>query len=178
MACLNFAGTWSHILLLPVSSGRRVIPSRKIALNLKREINYLELARRPWVEDTPPDSWHPQSDVYCLFQGGGGNKRVPTCCYVVGNCQTIISSGLYIISVNLGWGSGFNGKGGLTMRSQTCPSPSYRYTLHVCRWGFVIQNQPARIAIVTSRVGNSELYFVSKIINRHNFRIDHAPYQP
>ena len=47
MTCLNFAGTESRILLPPLSSSRRVIPSRKIALNSNGEVNYRELARRP-----------------------------------------------------------------------------------------------------------------------------------
>ena len=48
MTCLNFAGTVARILLPTVSSCRRVIPSRKIALNSNGEVNYRELARRPW----------------------------------------------------------------------------------------------------------------------------------
>ena len=48
MTCLNFAGTGWRILLPPLSSSRRVIPSRKIALNSNGEVNYRELARRPW----------------------------------------------------------------------------------------------------------------------------------
>ena len=47
VACLNFAVTGSQILLLPLSSSRRGEPSRKIALNSNREVNYRELARRP-----------------------------------------------------------------------------------------------------------------------------------
>ena len=50
VTCLNFAGTGSPILLHPVSFCRRVIFSRKIALNLNGDVNYRELlARRPWV---------------------------------------------------------------------------------------------------------------------------------
>ena len=45
---LNFAGTGSGILLPPLSLSRRVIPSRKITLNSNEEVNYRELARRPW----------------------------------------------------------------------------------------------------------------------------------
>ena len=48
VTCLNFAGTGLRILLPPLSSSRRVIPSRKIALNSNGEVNYQELARRPW----------------------------------------------------------------------------------------------------------------------------------
>ena len=47
VTCLNFAGTGSRILLHPLSSSRRVIPSRKIALNSNGEVNCKELARRP-----------------------------------------------------------------------------------------------------------------------------------
>ena len=50
VTCLNFAGTGSRILLRPVSSSRRVIPSRKFTLNFNGEISYRELARRPWSE--------------------------------------------------------------------------------------------------------------------------------
>ena len=52
MTCLNFAGTGSWILIPALSSCRRVIPSRKIALNSNGEINYRELARRPWRNHT------------------------------------------------------------------------------------------------------------------------------
>ena len=52
MACLNFAGTGSRILLPAVSSCRRVKPSRKIALNSNGEVNCRELARRPWLKLT------------------------------------------------------------------------------------------------------------------------------
>ena len=48
MTCLNFAVTGSRILLHPLSSSRRVKPSRKIALNSSGEVNCRELARRPW----------------------------------------------------------------------------------------------------------------------------------
>ena len=48
VTCLNFAGTGSRILLNPVSSCHRVIPSRKISLNFNGEISYRELAWRPW----------------------------------------------------------------------------------------------------------------------------------
>ena len=48
VTCLNFTGTGSRILLHPLSSSRRVILSRKIALNSNWEVNYRELARRPW----------------------------------------------------------------------------------------------------------------------------------
>ena len=47
VTCLNFAGTGSRISLPAVSSGRRVKPSRKIALNSNGEVNCRELARRP-----------------------------------------------------------------------------------------------------------------------------------
>ena len=47
LTCLNFAGTGSRILLPPLSSSRRVIPSQKIALNFNGGVNYRELARRP-----------------------------------------------------------------------------------------------------------------------------------
>ena len=47
VACLNFAATGSRFLLPALSSCRRVKPSRKIALNSNREVNYRELARRP-----------------------------------------------------------------------------------------------------------------------------------
>ena len=49
VTCLNFAVTESRILLPAVSSFRRVKPSRKIALNSNGEVNYRELARRPWL---------------------------------------------------------------------------------------------------------------------------------
>ena len=48
VTCLNFAVTGSRILLHPLSSSRRGKPSRKIALNSNGEVNYMELARRPW----------------------------------------------------------------------------------------------------------------------------------
>ena len=48
MTCLNFAGTGSRISLPAVSSCRRVKLLRKIALNSNGEVNYRELARRPW----------------------------------------------------------------------------------------------------------------------------------
>ena len=48
VTCLNFAVTGSQILLHPLSSSRRGKPSRKIALNSNGEVNYWELARRPW----------------------------------------------------------------------------------------------------------------------------------
>ena len=47
VTCLNFVGTESRILLPPLSSSRRVNPSRKIALNSNGEVNCRELARRP-----------------------------------------------------------------------------------------------------------------------------------
>ena len=47
VTCLNFAGTGSRISLHPLSSSRRVIPSRKIALNSNGEVNYREVDRRP-----------------------------------------------------------------------------------------------------------------------------------
>ena len=50
VTCLNFAGTGSRILLHPLSSSRRVIPSRKIALNSNMEVNCRELARRPCLK--------------------------------------------------------------------------------------------------------------------------------
>ena len=49
MTCLNFVGTGSRISLHAVSSCRRVKPSRKIALNSNGEVNYRELAWRPWA---------------------------------------------------------------------------------------------------------------------------------
>ena len=49
VTCLNFARTGSQILLPAVSSCRRVILSRKMALNSNGEVNYRELARRPWT---------------------------------------------------------------------------------------------------------------------------------
>ena len=48
VTCLNFAVTGSRILLHPLSSSHREKPSRKIALNSNGEVNYRELARRPW----------------------------------------------------------------------------------------------------------------------------------
>ena len=47
---LNFAVTGWRILLLPLSSSRGVIPSRKIALNSNGEVKYWELVRRPWTK--------------------------------------------------------------------------------------------------------------------------------
>ena len=49
VTCLNFTGTGSRNLLPPLSSSRRVILSRKITLNSNGEVNYRELAWRPWL---------------------------------------------------------------------------------------------------------------------------------
>ena len=48
VTCLNFAGTGSRILLHSLSLCLRVIPSQKFTLNLNGEVNYWELAWRPW----------------------------------------------------------------------------------------------------------------------------------
>ena len=53
VTCLNFAGTGSRISLPPLSSSRRRIPSQRIALNSNGEVNYRELAQRPWVQEVP-----------------------------------------------------------------------------------------------------------------------------
>ena len=47
VTCLNFAGTWSRILLHSLSLRHRVISSQKFTLNLNGEVSYRELARRP-----------------------------------------------------------------------------------------------------------------------------------
>ena len=66
VTCLNFAVTGSQILLHPLSSSRRVKPSRKIALNSNWEVNCRELARRPWSEPSLVQSF---DQILFIFQG-------------------------------------------------------------------------------------------------------------
>ena len=60
---LNFAGIGLQILCLTMSNGLQSDPSRKITLNFNREVNYRELAKRPWFGFTitsmmlSQDSW-------------------------------------------------------------------------------------------------------------------------
>ena len=73
VTCLNFAVYRVAIVLHPLSSSRRVKPSRKIALNSNGEVNCRELARRPWAiqGSTLTLKWSRPSALPLVVKGGG-----------------------------------------------------------------------------------------------------------